>query len=690
MMQRTVLALFGVSSLCAASIGAGCSSHALDVESTSSGGVSRDLGSSSGSSGASSGASGSAGVSSGSSSGASSGASGSSSSGADGGSDGGIASDGGGDGSGVTDAGGADGGGIVLPACVPIKPWDGSLPMTPGKICSIDGACASAPSIQGDMKWVWASSPSDIWVANETSVIHIVDKLHTQTSGLTGLPWGPGPIHGSSATDVWIGSLHWDGVSLTNAVTTRPPGNFTMLGANDGWSVHGTAMAHWNGVAWVDVATPAAFALKSLAVFAPDDIFAGGGPSLVHWDGATWSNASTPLPAGGTAETLFAVEGHELWTTGDKLRRLVGSTWTTFSTSGAGILQIFKDGSGVVQTTQSGGFASLNGTTFTTDADRSRICSSIATTCRCFGRFVFSPTSDVIVTGYEPNEDVCGVAFWTKYPAGLQGTFSGFSGAAGGIWPRSRLLMASGEPFDPAGWNVTNVDTLVDVTGDPDANDVWASGYYDASNGIVSHWDGATWTKTTYPWVPRSGLHGTAASAWIATRDGVRYFDGATWTNKNGPSGTTGATVWGSGPDFAMVLTGTSVTNTLYVWNGTQWKASGSYVALGGKTRPMLVAVDGKVLVWDGSKLVSTNEPLPGPGRFAGALNVSFDRDDVWAVTALNAGSSPMFWRWKGCWSPISFFSNSTYLNQYGEILANGRQVRAYGGVEGMRGELVP
>jgi hypothetical protein len=148
------------------------------------------------------------------------------------------------------------------------------------------------------------------------------------------------------------------------------------------------------------------------------------------------------------------------------------------------------------------------------------------------------------------------------------------------------------------------------------SNDVWAVGQFMASNPFlgVLHWDGATWTQVTSPFVSNynseagvvDGIWGSAANdIWAVgfsfSGSQIWHFDGSTWTHP--PAGTVPAfvgqlyAVWGFCPNDIWAVGAEQPPGTQFVeqavaivlhFDGQSW----SRVDLGGSF-PGLLTVSG-------------------------------------------------------------------------------------------------
>jgi hypothetical protein len=183
------------------------------------------------------------------------------------------------------------------------------------------------------------------------------------------IPKSGGDLSGvsmSSQTEGWavgtqdLGAGHetalieaWSGVSWAIDTSLSGPRHSSLSsvcqvpGSNEAWAVGSVNndvpfVAHYNGSAWGQVATPpvpALATLSSVACVGPDDVWAVGSsnhaPLIEHWDGSAWS---TVVPGGnvkfGALQGVAVVPGSssQLWAVGTKstgplFEQYTGSVW---------------------------------------------------------------------------------------------------------------------------------------------------------------------------------------------------------------------------------------------------------------------------------------------------------------------------------------------------------------------------
>jgi len=307
-----------------------------------------------------------------------------------------------------------------------------------------------------------------------------------------------------SATEAWAvgdresdeGSpliYHWSSGRWSELPAAPVPSSYlsdiVAISSNDIWAVghqdnDGQAdfsvTQHWDGVAWVQVASPNPSKdpfygenyLAGVAAVASNDVWAVGyqetntgySELLIHWDGASWA-LFAPLPGGyRILRDVTALATNDVWA--------VGYSFT------------FK-----------GGYQPLvmhwNGTQWADIA---------APTTQDGYSFFYSVTavssSDIWAVGYGgiPAEPL--TAHWDG---------SGWAFVSSPNFPNGYAFLQ----------NVTSLAS----------NDVWAVGYNlvgQSYQPLVEHWDGASWTTTTVPTVKHASnqLYGIASDKagglWVA------------------------------------------------------------------------------------------------------------------------------------------------------------------------------
>lgn len=218
--------------------------------------------------------------------------------------------------------------------------------------------------------------------------------------------------------------------------------------------------------------------------------------------------------------------------------------------------------------------------------------------------------------------------------AGGGGTTSGSGGASGGDCLIARWCWEDVKSPVPNG-------ALRSVWG-TSANDVWVAG-----EGILSHWNGATWVNTAPLAADSTPL--TFSAVWAASptdawaldaKFGNLYrWDGMHWTTSMSVAAL--MTIWGiASDDVWMVGLSSHIPGSdeapIFHFDGASWNqvSSGTKKSLLGisgssKTAAWAVGEGGTILVWDGAKWTASqsNTTTQLNGVWA-----SSPQSDLWAV----------------------------------------------------------
>jgi len=198
---------------------------------------------------------------------------------------------------------------------------------------------------------MWSPSPDEVWLIDADGEVARYD----------GAAWSPvaSPgsqlqgVYGRSSSDVWIWGgasfdrelYHWDGSTWTStpAVSNDRINAMGGTAANDLWAVHHTGrIAHYDGVAWGEVASPTTRVLNDVIAFSPTDAWAvGGHPNnfteggVYRWDGQAWSLVYT---AGDELEEVWGTSSNNLWAVAERRQVLHydGTTWQAIEVGHSG------------------------------------------------------------------------------------------------------------------------------------------------------------------------------------------------------------------------------------------------------------------------------------------------------------------------------------------------------------------
>lgn len=535
----------------------------------------------------------------------------------------------------------------------PAPPPTAPAPVTPTAaptrtyaFCHADRWCWAHPAIGGsDLNAVVALSANDVWVAGDWgTVLHWNGKAWAAESvgeaALTRIWPAPGGdvwvigeggfvarrdatgwkriaantdrdllgIDGLAADAVWIAGksgtvLHWNGQELA-----RPPGSFSdglyavdALASDAIW-MGGYGLYRYDGKTTKRDDSLGLSFLLDIRALGRDDVWAVDDIGrVVHWNGARWSVASA---AGEIAETtsddveLVYADNHQ-----DR-PRFSGTEDDLWLTGGSRALQR-RDGRWRNM------FRFPNWTRASTYVDRATGFVGVGAGGRIFrgrdGAWTYDvPASDFDIRGLAQLGD---------------GTL-----LAGGTDGLARLDGAQLVKLPHAG--------PVHALFARSANDIFTAG----SNGVVSHFDGTTWSKTTVaPGVSLRGMWMGAKDGWVVGDGGtIARWDGGAW--KLVPSGTTAYLhdVWAASPTDAWATGSERKDGILLHWDGTAWstvrrfEGTRLYALAGVDATHAWIATDKDLLAWDGTTWSTA------PGWTAGSpghLVAARAPDDVWAAS---------------------------------------------------------
>lgn len=581
----------------------------------------------------------------------------------------------------VTDASASDAeGGVSFDpgVCKPFA-WDGVYRLQPGRMCSHHGVCMVSPAyFVSHTTAVWGSSENDVWYSGPGIVVHAQNR-GALVSGVSAVPVVTEPISGSGPNDVWLGVLHWDGATLVDDAAHAPPGRSWFAAANDAWAVHGKSMAHWDGVAWTDFATPAVVNLQDVFGFASNDVYAVGGIGLLHWDGATWSAFATALPVGGTANRIWGSSTSDFWVAGDQTRHFTGGAFTSYNVA---VTSLWGRAGELQYTLPDGNYGRFTGSALFTYTWSSTFCRA---TCGGCNAIWTAPNGDIHMptNSYDPSRPgstSCGMAAYVVGELGYLNRQPQRKHVGGSFVPRSdgstfgisgkrlfdgRTSGLGGEAGIRMFWGLTNDDDALFISGLSD-DDIWVAGNSPgAGTALASRWDGAAWTYKTLPDVPSSPVHATSAtSAWVVAGKNGTYFDGVSWTDKGAITPGKVVAIWGDGPSSAI-----AVGDDIYRWDGATWTKLNSgfsdFLAVGktGASRITAVRDGGDIVVLEGGVLHPvTTSGGPAKACSGGSPGLCrlrsfvFRGGEIWATGAVLPKTyftlQPHLWRLSGsCWA---------------------------------------
>jgi hypothetical protein len=226
-----------------------------------------------------------------------------------------------------------------------------------------------------------------------------------------------------------------------------------------------------------------------------------------------------------------------------------------------------------------------------------------------------SKSASVSITVAAPNTGVQTIQKWTPARAA---PINGPSGEIAGMWGSSPsdvfAVTFSGDiaRYDGTKWTVqkTDVGGLQGIHGSS-ASDVWAVTGEANGEGMIWHYNGASWTSTTPPRrVALIGVYALNASNVFAVGDSGTAFryDGTKWTQLTGIPNPTRPlyTVWAASPTDVYAAGASGV---VYRWDGTAWSsltpsiAPDAIFSLSGSAANNIVGVgsNGAAFRWNGS-----------------------------------------------------------------------------------------
>lgn len=205
-----------------------------------------------------------------------------------------------------------------------------SLQALPALWCRLPGV---------DVRAVWGSSPSDVWVAGaNTPMLHWDDSGSGWTRVAATLStyndlWGTGPNNVYAVAQAG-GVERWDG-SLWRRITVSGPAELHGVygfGPSDIWFVgdNGTAV-RWNGSSSATTATMVTTRLSAIWGASPNDVWAAGATGvLLHWTGSAWTRTMPSPSFGLPINALAGSSAADVWGFGGNgvLPHYNGSSWT--------------------------------------------------------------------------------------------------------------------------------------------------------------------------------------------------------------------------------------------------------------------------------------------------------------------------------------------------------------------------
>jgi hypothetical protein len=572
-------------------------------------------------------------------------------------------------------AGSPDSGDGSIPSDAPTGdsgPDGGPTPVTlpSSGVCTNDGWCLRNPQplLSKSFDAVWGTASTDVWVGGIGTIAHFDGATWRGRTGL-GATDIMG-LFGTASNDVWAivdGKTlwRWDGTAWQVPTFASP---FSVAAgwartSTDAWLVgqSGTIL-HWNGATWASTTSGTVEDLTGVFGFAANDVWAVGGASVRHWDGTAWGAPAAPLPTGALARHVWGAAANDLWVQGDTaVYHWGGTAWTT------NVASNMQSGRGV--------WGSGPNDVFFLGGDRSYRWSGTDIGTVLFGapcafNAVWTPPGApagyTLVSAFInlTNTTLCGV--W-QYSGGSLGTIATSwsvtpTGASGDAWfsTNGASVYHGFGSTTPVAWGSTS--TAVGAITPRATSDVWISGQ---SGGIVSHFDGTSWTpgaiggpvSVTKVWSNASN------DAWVGAGTHAYHWDGSAWNDTGAlPAAPLVVIGFGAGSAFAAVPVQAGVTGNLYAYAAGAWthvaamtdNAYSLWGTAANDVRALTLQAQPRFWRFDGTTWTSTAAPGTAPPKLDGVVWIS--GSDVWAV---NGGTSGPY-HWDG-----SSWTSSTLVDGY-------------------------
>lgn len=336
-------------------------------------------------------------------------------------------------------------------------------------------------------------------------------KRRSLTGACLGLLITAGHVHAQAICGAWSHSptpspneqySHFLGVAAISAADVWAVGEYDSL-AGTYTPLHRGVTAHWNGVSWSLVPTPAVgpsgTTLTGVAGAASNDVWAVGYSSTYgtpqtlaqRWDGAQWSVVPSPVITGGSSlAAITRVAPDDYWAVGNR----------------------------------AGGLPEFNTTVATLAAHWNGSAWSAVPSPNVGNRW-----NDLVAVSATSANDVWAVGSWRNTGELYQNLAMHWNGSQWSIVPTPNAAASENE--------LAAVAAIA-----PD--DVWAVGH--SNDGITVrsvflHWNGASWTSVPGPG-GGAALAGGAALVAIATDDvwvvgsTTAHWDGSSWTLAPNPA----------------------------------------------------------------------------------------------------------------------------------------------------------
>jgi hypothetical protein len=366
---------------------------------------------------------------------------------------------------------------------------------------------------------------------------------------------------------------------------------------DDVWAVGDNIILHFDGTEWKIAGPPVTPGLQSVSGTSSSDVWALGAGVMLHWNGTSWTEIDDLLPDSGPTSSffssVFAIATDDVWVAGfSGVAHWDGTVWSAVPIPGTLdplYAQVWASGPSDVWITllSANQVANWNGTTWTV--------LTVGPATGGIGPIWGTGPSDVYVAGENGTFHYDG-STWSSF-----GSFPGFMwGSGGSLWVAGdqSSVQAQGvvSVWNGATWTepaFPSTFALEAISGSS-STDIWVAG----GDGALVHWDGSIWSTnwkggaaSFIPMTPvcRSGTYRNANDAWIvgnmtngSTSSFVPFashWDGTSWTPSIIGDAAGLADIWSAGPNDTYAsgeIDSESPAGVLVHWDGSDWSILGS------------------------------------------------------------------------------------------------------------------
>jgi cysteine-rich repeat protein len=538
-----------------------------------------------------------------------------------------------------------------------------------GTIVHFDGFAwmsVSSPTAS-DLKAVWGSSPTDLWVTGNTSVgdatFHYDGHSWTDPDPNFYIELAEGAgLAGGASSSVFVAddelSLVWILDSTSTFEPTDPgltPSAVSSNGGDDVYAVGIGGASHYDGdfATWTQIASGTAGGLTCVWAAGPGNVFAAGGNDIVQ-GGVDWGSVASlsglrmHATSGVTPAAVFGlISGYSVFDGFEVVLLLRGGGGTGLWASSTG--EVFAAGArfnGTHWLPSNAAYAIWGASpsdVYATDPLNSQLLhfDGVAWTKLAFltsnGLYAMSGTSknDVYAAGAQGTIFHYDGNSWSKMTPGTTANFSAVYAASA-----TRLFAAAGDAilmYDAGSWSTsTTTSNFVSSLTGSGPGDVYAA----IGQNSVLHFDGTGWTSTGWSgdvywlWERAPGeLYATG------TAGGFYRYDGSSWTTIPGSkNGNQVQGLYGNASDVFVVY----IDGTVMRWDGSAWHTmieGGASVNATWATPGYGYAVGENGTVYETQGTTTTTRV--DPGTFTASLRAVWASgpSDIWAVGVDGADS---------------------------------------------------